>query len=268
MKPLKRDRDKTLDAPVPCAIQRHPLRVVGTSTHAVALTTNGTATATQFPWRSTAATTKPSSMSEGAEHPAYSGDDYMALACHHVEDFQNNLKPPPIHPEGLQMIFRGEIGRYENCRYVEQTNIPKGAANSTTWNAYTNTADAWDNALSDWIFFWRGHRGGRDCGSRGNPGEDSDRLRPLRGGRLVLPGWVWPGEYRRRQCPRRQVGFRRLTNLQPIFQTRGFRPFPFWRLNHGNQKMSYDAALYAADCWWWNPVRCQTELPSSRLTRQ
>ena len=53
------------------------------------------------------------------------------------------------------MIMNGEVGRYENCRFVEQTNVPKGgAANSTTFSAYTNTSDVWDNALSDWIFFF------------------------------------------------------------------------------------------------------------------
>lgn len=32
--------------------------------------------------------------------------------------------------------------------------IPKGGAmDSTTWNANTGTADAWDQAKSDWIFF-------------------------------------------------------------------------------------------------------------------
>jgi hypothetical protein len=51
--------------------------------------------------------------------------------------------------------MNGEIGRYENCRFVEQTNIPKGgAADSTTFNAFTNTADAWNGGFSDWIFFF------------------------------------------------------------------------------------------------------------------
>lgn len=47
------------------------------------------------------------------------------------------------------------MGRYENVRYVEQTHIPKGgAADSTTFNANTKTADDWDNGLSSWIFFF------------------------------------------------------------------------------------------------------------------
>jgi hypothetical protein len=31
------------------------------------------------------------------------------------------------------MIANGEIGRYENCRYVEQTNIAKDSTTYTDW---------------------------------------------------------------------------------------------------------------------------------------
>ena len=89
--------------------------------------------------------------------PAYTADDYYAIAWPTTyRTFKNGLET--LHQyteEGLKMIMNGEIGRYENCRFIEQTNIPKGgAANSTTHNAFTNTADAWDNALSDWVFFF------------------------------------------------------------------------------------------------------------------
>ena len=56
------------------------------------------------------------------------------------------------------MIMNGEVGRsYENCRIVEQTTIPAGgAANSTTFDAFTDTGDAWDTATpsgaGDWMF--------------------------------------------------------------------------------------------------------------------
>jgi len=157
MKPLKRDRDKTLDALCHAQFNATPLRVVGTSTAAVALTTNGTATATNSVAFNNSHHKAIIDVMKERNIPAYSGDDYMALAWPTtLRTFKNNLET--LHqytPEGLQMIFKGEIGRYENCRYVEQTNIPKGgAANSTTFNSYTNTADAWDNALSDWIFFF------------------------------------------------------------------------------------------------------------------
>ena len=52
------------------------------------------------------------------------------------------------------MIYNGEVGRYEGFRFVEQDFIPKGGAiDSTTFDPYTRTADAWDNAKSSWCFF-------------------------------------------------------------------------------------------------------------------
>lgn len=44
--------------------------------------------------------------------------------------------------------MNGEIGRYENCRYVEQTNIVKGISTDGI------NGTAWANGLSDWIFFF------------------------------------------------------------------------------------------------------------------
>lgn len=58
---------------------------------------------------------------------------------------------------GLGMIFNGEIGRYESCRFIEQTFVPKGGAlDSTTYDPWTGTADAWNNALSSWAFLMGG----------------------------------------------------------------------------------------------------------------
>ena len=48
--------------------------------------------------------------------------------------------------------MNGEIGRYENQRYVEQTNIAKGIG--TTGISTVNGGDmaGWVNGLSDWMF--------------------------------------------------------------------------------------------------------------------
>lgn len=55
------------------------------------------------------------------------------------------------------MIYNGEVGRYEGVRFVEQNFIPKGGANdSTTFDPYTQTADAWNNAKSSWAFIFGG----------------------------------------------------------------------------------------------------------------
>jgi hypothetical protein len=48
----------------------------------------------------------------------------------------------------VKLIMNGEIGRYENVRYVEQTNIAKG----TGTDGITQTT--WANGKSDWIFFF------------------------------------------------------------------------------------------------------------------
>ena len=159
-KVLKNDATKWFDAAAQAQFNATPLRVVptaGTSTTAITLTTNGTATLTNnVAFRKEHAKLVVDTMKE-RNIPPYIADDYYAIAWPTtLRSLKNDLET--IHQytgEGLAMIMNGEIGRYENMRYVEQTNIPKGgAANSTTWNAFTHTSDVWDNALSDWIFFF------------------------------------------------------------------------------------------------------------------
>ncbi len=160
MRALKNDATKVMDAAAHAQFNRTPLRVVptgGTSTSAITLTTNGTATLTNnIAYNNSHAKAIVDTMKE-RNIPAYRGDDYYAIAWPTtLRTFKNNLESIHQYTEmGLNMIMNGEVGRYENVRYVEQTNIPKGgAANSTTWNAFTGVADAWDNAASDWIFFF------------------------------------------------------------------------------------------------------------------
>jgi N4-gp56 family major capsid protein len=157
MKSLRNDASKDLDALCHAQFNATPLRVVATSTAGITLTTNGTATATNSVAFNTTHHKAIIDLMKERNIPAYKMDDYMALAWPStLRTFKNNLETLKQYTiEGLTMIMNGEIGRYENCRFVEQTNIPKGgAANSATFNAYTNTSDAWDNALSDWIFFF------------------------------------------------------------------------------------------------------------------
>jgi N4-gp56 family major capsid protein len=157
MKALKNDSSKHLDALAHQQFNDTLLRVVATSTAGVALTTNGTATVTNTYALTNNHVKAIVDIMKERNIPAYTGDDYYAIAWPTTyRTLKNNLET--IHqytPEGLKMIMNGEIGRYENTRFIEQTNIPKGgAANSSTFNEFTNTADAWDNALSDWVFFF------------------------------------------------------------------------------------------------------------------
>jgi N4-gp56 family major capsid protein len=88
--------------------------------------------------------------------PPYTGDDYYALGW--PETFvtlKTGLEGVYQYTQtGFGRIVNGEIGRYQSVRFVEQTNCKKGgAADSTTYNKIT-TADAWNNAKSDWAFFF------------------------------------------------------------------------------------------------------------------
>jgi N4-gp56 family major capsid protein len=143
-KVLKNDASKALDTTCHAQFNATPLRVVptgGTSTDAVTLTTNGTATLTN-------------NIAFGKDHakaiidvmkerniPTYTADDYYAIAWPTTyRAFKNDLES--VHQyttQGLNMIMNGEIGRYEGARYVEQTNIAKSS---------------WSTSLSDWVFFF------------------------------------------------------------------------------------------------------------------
>lgn len=157
MKALRNDATKVMDAAAHQQFNRTLLRVVGTSSTTISLTTNGTATGTNSQAFNTTHHKKIIDTMKERNIPAYTGDDYYALAWpttyRGIKDQLETLHQ--YTDKGLTMIMNGEIGRYENCRFVEQTNIPKGgAADSTTFNAFTNTADAWNGGFSDWIFFF------------------------------------------------------------------------------------------------------------------
>jgi N4-gp56 family major capsid protein len=151
-KVLKNDARKAFDSLAQAQFAATPLRVVptgGTSTDAVTLTTNGTATLIN-------------NVALGKEHiktivdtmkerniPAYQGDDYFALARPSTyRTLKNNLET--IHQyvdRGFGMILSGEIGRYEGVRFVEQTNIGVGVGS-------TAGAGTWGNAKSDTCLFF------------------------------------------------------------------------------------------------------------------
>jgi len=160
-KTLKNDATKWFDASAYTQFDLTPLIVVGTSTAAnvntVALTTNGTATATNsFAFNNNHAKSIVDIMKE-RNIPAYDNGDYYAIAWPTtLRTFKNNLETIYQYSDrGFGMIMQGEIGRYENTRYVEQTNIPHGgAADTTIFNAFTRTSDAWNGGYSDWIYFF------------------------------------------------------------------------------------------------------------------
>lgn len=156
-KVLKNDATKWFDASAATQFNATPLRVVGTSSTTITLTTNGVATATNSQAFNTGHAKLIVDTMKERNIPAYSGDDYYALAWPSTYRFiKNQLETIHSYTDrGFTMIMNGEIGRYENVRYIEQTNIPKGgAADSTTFNMFTRTADAWNGGYSDWIYFF------------------------------------------------------------------------------------------------------------------
>lgn len=153
MQALRNDAVKTFDRAAWTQFNNAKLRVVpataGTSTTVLTLTTNGTATATNnIAYQKEHAKLVVDTMKE-RNIPSYTNDDYVGIAWPTtLRTLKNNLET--IHQytiPGIQLIFNAEIGRYENVRYVEQTNIVKGISTDGS------TGTAWTGGLSDWIFF-------------------------------------------------------------------------------------------------------------------
>lgn len=159
-KALVNDARKAFDIACHAQFKLCKIRVTptgGTSTTALTSVTNATTVTTN-------------NVAMGADHikaladfmqerniPPFEGDDYGAVSHPTTwRPVKNDLESINQYTEnGIGRIFRGEVGRYEGFRFIEQNFIPKGGAvDSTTWDPYTQTADAWDNGKSSWAFFF------------------------------------------------------------------------------------------------------------------
>ena len=130
-----------------------PLRVIptgGTATAAITLYTNGTVTGTNSIAFSNAHAKAITDAMKERNIPAYIADDYYAIAWPTtLRTFKNALETIHQYSDtGMNLIMNAEVGRYENTRYIEQTNIPKGTGSDGI------TTTAWTNGQSDWIFFF------------------------------------------------------------------------------------------------------------------
>jgi len=161
-KTLKNDAYKAFDIAAHAEFNRTLLRVVptdGTSTDSITLTTNGTATGTNNVALGLDHVKAISDMMKERDIAPYIQDDYMSISHPStLRPIKNDLEEVYKYTDaGFGRILNGEVGRCrtENVRFVEQTFIPKGgAADSTTWNPATKTADAWNNGKSSWCFFF------------------------------------------------------------------------------------------------------------------
>lgn len=155
---LKNDCRQVMDGQAWYQFNQTQLRVVptaGTNTAAVTLTTNGTATLTN-------------NVALGKNHvkaivdtmkerniPAYDGNEYFAIAWPTTwRQLKNDLEAVyQYRDQGFQMIYNGEIGKYEGVRFIEQTSVPKGRYTSGNYVS-SSSFTTWSNALSDWAFFF------------------------------------------------------------------------------------------------------------------
>lgn len=129
----------------------------GTDTAAITLTTNGVAPYTNDVALGADHVKTISDLMQERNIPPFRGDDYAAISHPTTwRPLKNDLESVNQYTVvGIGRVFRGEVGRYEGIRFIEQNEIPKGGAyDSTTFNPYTKTADAWNNGKSSWAFFF------------------------------------------------------------------------------------------------------------------
>ena len=152
-KVLKNDCVKYLDRGAWTQFNQTLLRVIpvaGTDTAAVTLYTNGTVTGTNNIALNNGHVKSIVDAMKERNIPAFIADDYYAIAWPTtLRTFKNNLETIHQYSDtGFALIMNGEIGRYENTRFIEQTNIAKGTGTDGV------TTTAWTNAKSDWCFFF------------------------------------------------------------------------------------------------------------------
>jgi N4-gp56 family major capsid protein len=159
-KTLKEDGRKYFDIEAFLQFDNCDLRAsTTTSTTAITLDTDGTATDTNNVALGTGHVKAIVDTMKERNIPPFAADDYVSIGHPTTyRTFKNSLESIHQYTEtGLTHIFNGEVGRYEGVRFIEQTFIPKGGAeDSTTFDPWAGTADAWNNALSSWAFFLGG----------------------------------------------------------------------------------------------------------------
>lgn len=157
-KRLRNDAKKALDCQTWAQFDKTLLRVVptgGTSTTLLSLTTNGTATSTNNVALGKGHIKAIVDTMKERNIPPYMGDEYFGIAWPTTwRPVKNDLEGIYQYTnEGFQMIFNGEIGRYEGVRFIEQTNVPHGIYNSGNFQLQASFTK-WTNALSDWAYFF------------------------------------------------------------------------------------------------------------------
>lgn len=159
-KTLKNDCRKYFDIKAFLQFDQTPIRVAptgGTSTTSITVSTNGSTGVTNNVALGTGHIKAMSDYAKEANIPPFKDDDYMAISHPSTyRNFKNELESVKQYTVlGITEIFSGEIGRYENTRFIEQNFIPKGGPDgSTVFDPYSGTPDPWTNGLSSWMYMF------------------------------------------------------------------------------------------------------------------
>ncbi|RLA00306.1 MAG: hypothetical protein DRQ42_05835 [Gammaproteobacteria bacterium] len=142
-KVLKNDARKTLDRAAHAQFDVTVVTVApasGNSATAIAVETGGCTITNALAMNRVHVKLIADEMKERDITPFYQ-DDYFAIARPtSLRGFKDELESIHQYVEsGMQLIYNGEVGRYEGIRFVEQTNIP---------------TESWSGAVSDAIFFF------------------------------------------------------------------------------------------------------------------
>ena len=157
-KVLKNDAVKAFDRMAWSQFNSTLLRAIpvsGNDPAAISLFTNGTVTGTNSVAYNNGHAKSVVDLMKERNIPAYLGDDYYALAWPTtLRTFKNNLETIHQYSDtGFKLIMNGEVGRYENTRYIEQTNIAKGVGTTGIAASAGGDMAPWVNGKSDWLFF-------------------------------------------------------------------------------------------------------------------
>ena len=137
-KVLKNDAKKFFDIQAHAQFNLTALRAYptsGTSSVAITLATGSTVGGSSTPAFLSGHSKAIMDALNGRKNPPYGGEDFYAISWPSTfRSFKNALETVHQYTEtGFAMIANGEVGRYENCRYVEQTNIAKAGTTNTDW---------------------------------------------------------------------------------------------------------------------------------------
>ena len=162
-KTLKDDCRKYFDIESRNQFDLTPLRVAptgGTSPTSVTLSTNGATPITNNVPIGTGHVKAISDLMKERNIPPYMGDDYFGISHPSTyRPFKNQLETIKQYTmAGIAHIFSGEIGRYENTRFIEQNFIPKGGVDGgdTIYDPFNGIANPWVNGQSSWVYFFGG----------------------------------------------------------------------------------------------------------------